>query len=171
MLFSDDLLQGQACALKNDNDNELFNQCHTEENCDASIQEVEIFVVGEGAHDRVDQSYSEEGKSKNDSQEESPFSVFCVGYREGSNCSCYAKENEGNNHQSSSSFVFGARCVFPCVHVRVCSIYAPYNSKDKANHDNDLNDSQHGGFDDCIVAFIDGVEKSRKKSKGSKSEW
>jgi hypothetical protein len=75
---------------------ELFNQCHTEENCDASIQEVEVFVVGEGAHDRVDQSYSEEGKSKNDSQEESPFSVFCVGYREGSNCSCYAKENEGN---------------------------------------------------------------------------
>lgn len=75
---------------------ELFNQCHTEENCDASIQEVEVFVVGEGAHDRVDQSYSKEGKSKSDSQEESPFSVFCVGYREGSNCGCYAKENVGN---------------------------------------------------------------------------
>jgi hypothetical protein len=44
---------------------ELFNQCHAEENCHASTQEVEVFVVGEGAHDRVDQSYSEEGKSKN----------------------------------------------------------------------------------------------------------
>ncbi len=101
MLFPNNLLQGQACALKNDNDNwielagvnktsyednltELFNQCHTKEYCDTSVQQVEVFVVGECAHDRVDQSYSEEGESKSDSQEESPFSVFCVGYRGGS---------------------------------------------------------------------------------------
>jgi hypothetical protein len=57
------------------------------------------------------------------------------------------------------------------LHVRICSVHSPYNSKDKADQDNKLNDSQHVGFDDSIVAFIDGVEKSRKKSKGSKSEW
>lgn len=58
-------LAGERRISNEDKLTKLFNQCHAEENCDASTQEVEVFVVGEGAHDRVDQSYSEEGKSKN----------------------------------------------------------------------------------------------------------
>lgn len=90
MLFLNDLYQRQARNLVNDNDDELFEQTNTEEQCSTASENVVFVVGGEGAECGVDNSNEHDRKSNDDSEVDALLSRF--GVRD--ECSHHRREDD-----------------------------------------------------------------------------
>ena len=106
-------LQGQARSLIYRHDNELLDERHAEDNCDATIEQVEGVVVGEGCENGVDESNENEWQRKYNCEKKTLLSFLCMGNMEGHDQNQGDDSDVGDNEECCTGFVQIRGCITP----------------------------------------------------------
>lgn len=172
MLLLGNSLQRQSGSLVHCHNDEFLNKRHAKHNCDAAVQEVEILVLSEGAEDGVDQANEDEWQRNDDRHEDSFLSFLSVGYVEGHEDGKGDNGDVGDYEEGRAGFVQVRRRIALKTgrNVGIRSIDTAYNSKDKANNDDQVDEVEHARVQHSAFRSVDGIEKTGKKSNGCQHE-